>query len=86
MSQAIKFEDLVVARPFVVVEHDYAGAEIVGIKSRRSTERGEKIKVPAGFARELIGGKKAVPAKSDEAAEILAEVEAAKKPAKQAAA
>lgn len=85
MSQAIKFEDLVVARPFIVVEHEINGTVMVGIKSRRATLRGEKIKVPDGFARELVGAKKAVHAKSDEAADILAEVEAAAKAAKAAA-
>lgn len=84
MSQPIKFEEVVVARPFIIVEHEYAGAEVVGIKSRRETVRGEKIKLPAGFVRELVGGRKAVLAKSDEAAEIVAEIEAAAKPSKKA--
>jgi len=86
MSQAQQqFLAVVVARPFILVEHEFAGTEVVGIKSRRATEVGEALKFPPLFARELISGKKAVKADSDEAKEIVAAVKAAKDAAKAAA-
>lgn len=84
-NQQIKFEEVVVARPFIIVEHEFAGTTVVGIKSRRATEVGETLKFPHLFARELISGKKAVRANSDEAKEIIAAVKAQKDAAKKAA-
>lgn len=85
MSQAQQqFLAVVVARPFILVEHEFAGTDVIGIKSRRATEVGETIKFPPLFARELIGGKKAVKADSDEAKEIVAASKAKKEADKQA--
>lgn len=84
-ANQIKFEEVVVARPFIIVEHEFAGTTVVGIKSRRATEVGETLKFPHLFARELISGKKAVRANSDEAKEIIAAVKAQKEAAKKAA-
>jgi hypothetical protein len=84
-AQQIKFEEIVVARPFILVEHEFSGTTIVDIKSRRATEVGESLKFPLVFARELISGKKAVKAGSEEAKEIAAAVKAAKDAARAAA-
>ena len=86
MSQAKpEFLTVVVARPFLLVEHEFSGTTVIGIKSRRETEVGETLKFPLLFATELIGGKKAVRAESDEAKEIIAAVKAQKEAAKAAA-
>lgn len=81
--QALKFDDVIVARPFILVSYETSGKEVVGIKERRETVRGEKLKLERVFAREMVSAQKAVPAGSEAAAEILAEVAAAK-PAKAA--
>ena len=69
----IKFAQVVVARPFILVEFDYVGQTAVGIKERREAARGEKLKLERIFAREMVSAGKAVPAGSDEAVAILAE-------------
>jgi hypothetical protein len=78
-----KFMEIVVARPFLIVEHEFAGQVPVGIKSRRETVVGEKIKFDAAFAHEVIGAQKAYVVGTPEADEILAAAKA-EKPAKKA--
>lgn len=77
----VKFQEVVVARPFTVIEHEFVGQQAVGIKSRRDTAVGEVVKLDVAFAREVIGALKAFKAGTPEAEEILASVKA-EKPAK----
>lgn len=75
-KQQIKFLDVVVTRPFYLVEFDFVQQVNTGIKSREATKPGDTVKLESTFAREVVSSGKGLLAGTDDAKAFLEELKA----------